>query len=177
MVDTGDRAEDTSRMRAGAQRGSLDQTLRAAYGEGLLSHRTFVSRLELLLTPGLIHPDQLVGDLTLRRPSRARALATLLRERAWAWNAPNIGDPLLALDWDGGGGEHLLIGRSRGCDILLDGMQVSRLHARLIRRDGAWVVQDLCSKNGTTLNGRRVLRSRLAPGDRIAFAGQRFRID
>jgi hypothetical protein len=170
---------ETSRMRPG-QRTSLDRTLRAAYGEGLLSNRTFVERLDVLLTPGVIYPDQLVGDLTLRgAPTplhRARAMATQLRERAMGWRAPDIRDPLLALDWSGRV-EHLLVGRRAGCDICLDDLQVSRLHARLIFRDGGWVVQDLRSKNGTTLNGHPVLRGRLAPGDRIAFAGQRFRID
>jgi FHA domain len=167
-------------MRSGTRRHDLDLTLRDAYGEGLLSYRTFVDRLELLVTPGLIDPDQLVGDLTLRGPhtpvSRARARAVWLRERAAAWRAPALGAALLALDWSGAT-ERLLVGRAGGCDILLDDLQVSRLHAWLIFRDGAWVVQDLRSKNGTTLNGSPVVRGRLAPGDRIAFAGQRFRID
>jgi DNA-binding NtrC family response regulator len=38
---------------------------------------------------------------------------------------------------------------------LADG-RVSREHARLHLRDGAWIVQDLGSKNGTWVNGRRV---------------------
>jgi DNA-binding NtrC family response regulator len=47
---------------------------------------------------------------------------------------------------------------------LVDG-SVSREHARLFVQDGAWVVQDLGSKNGTWVNGRRVDGSTpVAPG-------------
>jgi hypothetical protein len=167
-------------MQPGAQRRGLDRTLRAAYSEGLLSQGTFVDRVGLLVTPGLIDPEQLVGDLRLRGPgaplSHARAIATQLRERTvWSWRTSRR-DALLALDW-AGWIEQLLVGRSSVCDVRLDDVSVSRLHARLIFRDGAWVVEDLRSKNGTVLNGSRVVRSQLRPGDRIAFAGQQFRID
>jgi hypothetical protein len=167
-------------MQPGAQRRGLDRTLRAAYSEGLLSQGTFVDRLGLLLTPGLIDPEQLVGDLRLRGPraplSHARAIATQLRQRTVSSWRTSKRDALLALDW-AGAVEQLLVGRSSVCDVRLDDVTVSRLHARLIFRDGAWVVQDLRSRNGTVLNGSRVVRSQLRPGDRIAFAGQQFRID
>jgi hypothetical protein len=167
-------------MQPGAQRRGLDRTLRAAYSEGLLSQGTFVDRLGRLVTPGLVDPEQLVGDLRLRGPSapfsHARVIATQLRERTVSHWRTSKRDALLALDW-AGGIEQLLVGRSSICDVRLDDVSVSRLHARLIFRDGAWVVQDLRSKNGTVLNGSRVMRSQLRPGDRIAFAGQQFRID
>jgi FHA domain len=167
-------------MQPGAQRRGLDRTLRAAYGEGLLSQGTFVDRIGVLVTPGLIDPEQLVGDLRLRGPraplSRTRALVTQLGDRTVSSLRSSRPDALLALDW-AGGAEQLLVGRSSVCDVRLDDLSVSRLHARLMFRDGAWVVQDLRSKNGTALNGSRVMRSQLRPGDRIAFAGQRFRID
>jgi FHA domain len=168
-------------MQPGAQRRGLDRTLRAAYSEGLLSQGTFVHRLGRLVTPGLIDPEQLVGDLRVRGPSaplsHARTIATRLRERTVSNWRTSKRDALLALDWAGGIEQLLLVGRSGVCDVRLDDPSVSRLHARLIFRDGAWVVQDLRSRNGTVLNGSRVVRSQLRPGDRIAFAGQRFRID
>jgi hypothetical protein len=173
-------------MQPGTRRDSLSRTLRAAQVEGLLSPGTFVERLDALVSPGLIDPDQLIGDLTLRGPSeplgRARARVAELRDRTVAGlrertsTGPRPAEPLLALDWVGGV-EHLLIGRSSVCDVQLQNTDVSRLHARLIFRDGAWIVQDLRSRNGTTLNGRPVVRGRLRPGDRIGFAGRGFLID
>jgi hypothetical protein len=48
------------------------------------------------------------------------------------------------------------IGRSRQCDIVVDDPNVSRRHAELRPRGGSWVVSDLGSTNGTSLNGRRI---------------------
>ncbi len=50
-----------------------------------------------------------------------------------------------------------LIGRGRGCDVILNLNSVSRSHATLIRdSDGIWTFNDLNSKNGSAINGRRV---------------------
>ena len=54
---------------------------------------------------------------------------------------------------------------------------VSRRHARLIFRDGGWILQDLNSTNGTRLNGRYVGRCRLRPGDQLALGDQLLRVD
>lgn len=44
-----------------------------------------------------------------------------------------------------------------GADIALNDPKVSRKHAEVgLYGPGAWVVRDLASKNGTSLNGRRV---------------------
>jgi len=60
------------------------------------------------------------------------------------------------------------IGRSPDASIMLDDPEVSRLHARLSREpSGGFVIEDLASKNGTTVNGARVERRVLAFGDRI----------
>jgi predicted component of type VI protein secretion system len=48
------------------------------------------------------------------------------------------------------------IGRSRQCDIVLDDPNVSRKHAEIRPRGGAWVLSDLGSTNGSCLNGRRI---------------------
>jgi len=83
---------------------------------------------------------------------------------------------LLALDWDGGKSD-LVLGRSRGCDVVLSSEAVSRRHAQLFFRDGNWVIRDLGSTNGTTVNGLRVGRCRLRPGDRVALGDALLRID
>lgn len=67
------------------------------------------------------------------------------------------------------GGETMLLGRSRECDLRLDDPNVSRRHAEL-RRDGdGWMVRDLGSTNGVKVNGRRVASARLAPGDELTI--------
>jgi hypothetical protein len=48
------------------------------------------------------------------------------------------------------------IGRSRQCDVVLDDHNVSRQHAEIRPRGGAWVLTDLGSTNGSSLNGRRI---------------------
>jgi hypothetical protein len=64
-------------------------------------------------------------------------------------------------------GRAVVIGRSGGADLVLDEELMSRRHARIAWEDGAPVVEDLRSTNGTFVNGLRVERSRLAQGDRI----------
>jgi pSer/pThr/pTyr-binding forkhead associated (FHA) protein len=54
---------------------------------------------------------------------------------------------------------------------------VSRRHARLVFRDGNWIVQDLQSTNGTSLNGTPIGRSELRPGDELQIGAQRLQID
>lgn len=62
----------------------------------------------------------------------------------------------------------VLIGRAAHCDIALEEPSVSREHARLTREDdNAWHVANLLSSNGTFVNGARVSRARLQPGDHL----------
>ena len=75
------------------------------------------------------------------------------------------------LSWDGRRQEiekrRVVIGRSKDCDIQVADPNVSRRHAE-VRQEGAahWVV-DLDSTNGTEVNGRRLKRAKLRPGDTI----------
>jgi uncharacterized RDD family membrane protein YckC len=70
--------------------------------------------------------------------------------------------------------EKLVIGRSRSCDIRLREDTVSRLHAALVWREGALVLEDLGSSNGTFVNGERVLDPHsLAAGDDVRFGALR----
>ena len=60
------------------------------------------------------------------------------------------------------------IGRSRGCDIVLDDPNVSRQHAEIRPRGGSWVLTDLGSTNGSSINGRRLTGPEVVrPGDEI----------
>ena len=64
-------------------------------------------------------------------------------------------------------GAPIHIGRGPECELVLRDSRVSRRHARLAARDGALVLTDLGSTNGTMVNGRRVTEMALGAGDRI----------
>lgn len=64
--------------------------------------------------------------------------------------------------------EQQAVGRHPQCDIVLDwDPSVSRSHAQLVRMGGDWYVEDLGSENGTSVNGSRVGRKRLADRDQV----------
>lgn len=163
----------------GASRKQIAHTLSAAYADGLLSRETLVYRLDQLFKRRLIDPVRLIGDLSTRGQRRrpawfARAAAMVTRwTRGESAAAPAV---LLALDWSGGQGE-LILGRHHSCDVVLSDPSVSRRHARLVLRDGHWVLQDLESTNGTMINGVRVGRCALRPGDRLALGDEELRVD
>lgn len=48
------------------------------------------------------------------------------------------------------------LGREQASQVVLTDASVSRKHARIRVQDGAWVVEDAGSKNGTKVNGRRI---------------------
>ena len=164
----------------GSRRRQISTTLTTAYGEGLLSQRTLMHRMDLLLGSALVEPERLVGDLSARVPRRVvpdalrqvlSAISRTLGARGAA--APT---PLLALDWSGQTAE-LLVGRGPDCDVVLEHPTVSRRHARLHYRDGTWILHDLDSKNGTSVNRTPVVRCRLAPGHRVTIGGQTLIVD
>ncbi|MGZ4359157.1 MAG: FhaA domain-containing protein [Gaiellaceae bacterium] len=61
----------------------------------------------------------------------------------------------------------LVIGRSSECDIQLADPNVSRRHAEIRQEGDSYLLLDLGSTNGSELNGQRVKRGHLEPGDRI----------
>jgi len=71
-----------------------------------------------------------------------------------------------------------LVGRQDDlCDICLETTSVSKMHCLIVRTDGLLFIRDLGSTNGTKVNGQRVLRGALLPGDELAFAGEKFRVE
>ncbi len=59
------------------------------------------------------------------------------------------------------------IGRHESNDIQLPSRAVSNFHAEILKEDGTLVIRDLGSTNGTRVNGERVDRSPVSPGDSI----------
>jgi len=67
------------------------------------------------------------------------------------------------------------IGRDRKCDIPIMSRRVSRHHATIGFRNGAYSITDLNSKTGTQLNSRKITMSVLRDGDIIQIADVKFR--
>jgi serine phosphatase RsbU (regulator of sigma subunit) len=64
--------------------------------------------------------------------------------------------------------ELVSIGRASDCTIPIKDRYLSRRHAEIISQEGAWVIKDLGSANGTYLNGSRLeVITPLRSGDRI----------
>ena len=68
-------------------------------------------------------------------------------------------------------GVEVTLGRSRSATVVVDHEKASRLHARVVRRGDEVRVEDLGSRNGTRVNGVKILApTRVAGGDEIAVA-------
>ena len=60
------------------------------------------------------------------------------------------------------------IGRSSSSDLVLQDLNVSRLHAQMVRRSEGYYILDAGGKNGTFVNDRRIEEATpIHPGDRI----------
>ncbi len=69
--------------------------------------------------------------------------------------------------------QEIVLGRGRGCDLVIGDFGASRRHCRIARRaEGSYILEDLGSTNGTSLNGARVKGPWvLSDGEKI-FVGQ-----
>ncbi|MFH0917438.1 MAG: FHA domain-containing protein [bacterium] len=88
--------------------------------------------------------------------------------------SPREGPVLLIRTGGGREGETLAlhsdvvtIGRSPHSDLFLDDVTVSRHHARVIRDESGYLVEDLNSLNGTYVNRKRIERHRLFDDDEL----------
>lgn len=66
--------------------------------------------------------------------------------------------------------DEITIGRQAGNTIRLTERNVSRNHARLVKRNGSYIVEDLGSYNGVMVNGERVdAAAELSSGDQLSI--------
>lgn len=72
--------------------------------------------------------------------------------------------------------ERMSVGRRESCDICLRFPNVSSVHCELLFRDGYWYVNDKGSTNGTKVNGLRVIKKVLIPGDELAFGKRKYTV-
>ncbi|MEV5434347.1 DUF1707 and FHA domain-containing protein [Streptomyces sp. NPDC052701] len=164
-----------------AERDRALKVLRDGVAVGRLSHDTFVHRMELALAAR--HPDELAA-LTADLPTENRfarlvfgtveAVSGFTVRLRSAWRAERL--PKLLLP-HAANGHPLRIGRDPASGLRLTHETVSRVHAELRRQGGLWVLRDLGSTNGTTVNGRRVVGAAVVrEGDQVGFGRMLFRL-
>jgi adenylate cyclase len=71
----------------------------------------------------------------------------------------------------------LVVGRTPDCDVTLPLGTVSSKHCLLEIRDGVWHVRDLASRNGIRIDGVRCEEGRLAPGNVLWIATNRYQVE
>lgn len=74
------------------------------------------------------------------------------------------GRPLQEVDLDQ---DVVTVGRLASSHLRLDHPSVARMHARIERTQGGVTIVDLGAASGTLVNGRRVNKAELKPGDRL----------
>lgn len=164
-----------------AERDKALKVLRDGVAMGRLSHDTFVRRMELALAAR--RADEL-AVLTADLPSESRlsrvvfgtveALSGFTVRLRRAWQAERL--PKLLLPHPASG-HPLRIGRDPANGLRLTHETVSRVHAELSHQGGFWILRDLGSTNGTTVNGRRVIGAVMVrEGDQVGFGRMSFRL-
>src|SRR5580765_3906242 len=63
------------------------------------------------------------------------------------------------------------IGRVQGNDIVLPKGNVSKRHARIVLKDGKFIIVDLKSTNGTYVNGRKITSPLVVKGSDKIYIG------
>ena len=73
--------------------------------------------------------------------------------------------------------EEITIGRAATCEVTIDDSYASQIHARIFRRDGAHILEDLGSTNGTYLNRQKVSSATtLRAGDHVQIGSTVFEV-
>jgi len=85
--------------------------------------------------------------------------------------------PTLLMSLTFGSKQELIIGRAEENDIVLDGLQISNRHARLVQSNSGIAVEDFNSTNGVYVNGTRVSRQGIFPGDHVQIGSFLLQID
>jgi DNA-binding NtrC family response regulator len=106
--------------------------------------------------------DEEIQASTVEEEPGARASSSPGLEAALVWGFPDCQRPIVWLD----GAPHT-IGRDSSCSIELPSKTLSRRHAQLRPAGALWLVEDLGSRNGVFVNGKRIERTVLTPGDTL----------
>src|SRR5262249_7200530 len=110
-------------------------------------------------------PDDGPNALDANRPTQERSALWLIGL------APAPEAPRFPVDGP------VLIGRGPYNHVVLEDTHISWQHARVVPHDGALLLHDLNSTNGTTVNGVRATKQRLEPNDVVCFGRFVFRVE
>jgi FHA domain/Domain of unknown function (DUF1707) len=162
------------------ERERVVRQLRDRSVEGRLSTETFADRVGLAFrAKSHAELQELTSDVRpAGRPRRALLsavewLSSLQADLEAAWSRPRV--PSLALP--SGTSTRMLVGRAPNCDCVVPEDCVSRRHAQLWRDGERWYLRDLGSRNGTRVNGVRVIEAtEVRPGDRVSLGGAAYRL-
>ncbi len=162
------------------ERERVVRLLRDRSVEGRLSTETFADRVGLAYrAKSHAELQELTSDVRPARGVRRALLGAvewlsgLQADLEAAWQRPRV--PSLALPSETA--TRMLVGRAPNCDCVVPEDCVSRKHAQLWRDGERWFVRDLGSRNGTRVNGVRVIEAtEVRPGDRVSLGGAPYRL-
>ncbi|MFF1451350.1 FHA domain-containing protein [Streptomyces sp. NPDC058274] len=164
-----------------AERDRALKVLHDGVALGRLSHDTFIRRMELALAARRsdelavltadLRPESRWSRLVFGSVEAVSGFGVRLRRAWWVERLPKLLLPHPE------SGYPLRIGRDPASGLRLNHETVSRVHAELRRQGGLWVLRDLGSTNGTTVNGRRVIGAAVVrDGDQVSFGRMDFRL-
>ncbi|MCW3014889.1 MAG: signal peptide protein [Solirubrobacterales bacterium] len=135
--------------------------LQSAYVDGLISADTLEARAAIAYrSRSIADLSRVLGDI----PTRMSQLRKAYEEFFWPEGRDSIrGGIDVALPSRRSAA--IVLGRHPSCDIVLEHCSVSRRHLQITFDGRRWEANDLGSTNGTSLNGRRLIRTQTAPGD------------
>lgn len=105
---------------------------------------------------------KIVGDRFFRRSAIAATVERVVPSTAVG---AVLRDAVTGAVWQLDEGDSWTIGRSADCDIVLHNDTIGRRHLRIEFASGGWRATDLGSINTVAVNGVRISREELRPGD------------
>lgn len=63
----------------------------------------------------------------------------------------------------------ITIGRNENNDIHINNLGASKKHARIFRRNGQYIIEDLKSTNGTLMNNKSIVTAKLSGKDVVTI--------
>lgn len=94
------------------------------------------------------------------------------RAPARAWYVTLTNGETIKIDKD-----TMVVGRSRTCDVVIPSAKVSRQHASLALEGAVLHIEDLGSANGVWLDGEKITRTRVSPGDSYTISDETLTFD
>ncbi|MSP18120.1 MAG: FHA domain-containing protein [Bdellovibrionales bacterium] len=109
------------------------------------------------------------GNLALKERTETLAESKPLIAKIMFIAGPRAGEEISLQSFE------LSFGRSRKADVMLNDDKLSRVHAKIIRFGTGYRVLDLNSRNGTCVNGVRILEHPLSSYDVIEFGSTKIK--